>query len=107
MRDRTGRGPGRYRRGADEPVAAFAERPRGRYESDRRTEQPADDTARLIAERLAGTRAFAALVHADAPVPEGASGTLYRLHPGPLDAAPDALERITAGELVARFAPNG
>ncbi|MGW3040796.1 MXAN_6230/SCO0854 family RING domain-containing protein [Kitasatospora sp. NPDC001159] len=107
VRDRTGRGLGRYRRGADEPVAAFAERLRGRYESDHRTEQPADDTARLIAERLAGTRAFAALVHADTPVPEGASGTLYRLYPGPLDAAPDALERITAGELVARFAPNG
>ncbi|MFE5583770.1 MXAN_6230/SCO0854 family RING domain-containing protein [Kitasatospora sp. NPDC056531] len=107
VRDRTGRGLDRYRRGVDEPVAAFAERLRGRHESDHRTEQPADDTARLIAERLGDARAFAALVHADVPAPAGASGTLYRLYPGPLDAAPDALERITAGELVARFAPNG
>ncbi|MFJ9458060.1 MXAN_6230/SCO0854 family RING domain-containing protein [Kitasatospora sp. NPDC101447] len=107
VRDRTGLGLGRYHRGADEPVAAFAERLRGWYESDHHTEQPADDTARLIAERLGGSRAFAALVHADVPVPEGAGGTLYRLYPGRLDAAPDTLERITAGELVARFAPNG
>ncbi|MGW2378098.1 MXAN_6230/SCO0854 family RING domain-containing protein [Kitasatospora sp. NPDC001683] len=107
VRDRTGHGLGRYRRGADEPVAAFAERLRGRHESDHRTEQPPDDTARLIAERLAGTRAFTALVHADVSAPEGASGTLYRLYPGPLDAAPDTLERITAGDLVARFAPSG
>ncbi|GAB7180332.1 hypothetical protein ATKI12_0163 [Kitasatospora sp. Ki12] len=107
VRDRTGRGLGAYHRGADEPVADFAARVRGRHASDRRTEQPADDTARLIAERLAGTRAFAALVHADVPAPAGAHGTLYRLYPGPTDAAPDALERITAGELVARFAPNG
>ncbi|MFF2081086.1 MXAN_6230/SCO0854 family RING domain-containing protein [Kitasatospora sp. NPDC058162] len=107
VRDRTGRGLGRYRRGADEPLDSFAERVRGRHESDHRTEQPPDDTARLIAERLAGTRAFTALVHADPPAPAGAGGTLYRLYPGPLDAAPDALERITAGELVARFGPSG
>ncbi|MFD8787723.1 MXAN_6230/SCO0854 family RING domain-containing protein [Kitasatospora sp. NPDC059599] len=107
VRDRTGLGLGVYHRGADEPVADFAARLRGRHESDRRTEQPPDDTARLIAERLTGARAFAALVHADVPVPAGAHGTLYRLYPGPTDAAPDALERITAGDLTARFSPNG
>ncbi|WP_416874248.1 MXAN_6230/SCO0854 family RING domain-containing protein [Kitasatospora sp. SC0581] len=107
VRDRTGRGLDVYRRGADEPVSAFAERLRARHESDRRTERPPDDTARLIAERLGGTRAFAALVHADVPAPAELRGTLYRLYPGPTDAAPDTLERITAGELTARFAPNG
>ncbi|MFF2744889.1 MXAN_6230/SCO0854 family RING domain-containing protein [Kitasatospora sp. NPDC058048] len=107
VRDRTGRGLDVYRRGADEPVSAFAERLRARHESDRRTELPPDDTARLIAERLDGARAFAALVHADIPAPAQARGTLYRLYPGPTDAAPDTLERITAGEWTARFAPNG
>ncbi|WP_224280697.1 MXAN_6230/SCO0854 family RING domain-containing protein [Streptomyces sp. LS1784] len=107
VRDRTGRGLGVYHRGADEPVSAFAERLRSRHASDRRTEQPPDDTARLIAERLAGARAFAALVHADVRAPAEVCGTLYRLYPGPTDAAPDTLERITAGELTARFAPKG
>ncbi|MER7843426.1 MXAN_6230/SCO0854 family RING domain-containing protein [Kitasatospora sp. NPDC096077] len=107
VRDRDGERLDRYRRGADEPVADFAERVRGRYASDHRTEQRADDTARLIAERLTGVRAFTALVHADVPAPARAEGTLYRLYPGRLDAAPDALERITAGELTARFAPDG
>ncbi|MEV7596797.1 MXAN_6230/SCO0854 family RING domain-containing protein [Kitasatospora sp. NPDC089797] len=106
VRDRDGRGLDRYHRGADEPVADFAERVRGRHASDHRTERPADDTARLIAERLAGARAFAALVHADVPVPAGVEGMLYRLYPGRLDAAADTLERITAGELTARFAPD-
>ncbi|MFD4659166.1 MXAN_6230/SCO0854 family RING domain-containing protein [Kitasatospora sp. NPDC058444] len=106
VRDRTGRILDVYQRGADEPVAAFAERLRGLHESERRTERQPDDTARMIAERLDGTRAFAALVHADVPAPAGARGTLYRLYPGPTDAAPDTLERITAGELTARFAPN-
>ncbi|MEU1287395.1 MXAN_6230/SCO0854 family RING domain-containing protein [Kitasatospora sp. NPDC005856] len=106
VRDRTGLGLDVYRRGADEPVSAFAERVRARHRSDRRTEQRPDDTGRLIAERLAGTRAFAALVHADVPAPVELGGTLYRLYPGPTDAAPDTLERITAGELTARFAPN-
>ncbi|MFJ6622395.1 hypothetical protein ACIQOW_33040 [Kitasatospora sp. NPDC091335] len=106
VRDRTGRGLDVYRRGADERVAAFAERLRAGGRSDRHTERPPDDTARLIAERLTGARAFAALVHADVPAPAGVCGTLYRLHPGPTDAAPDTLERITAGELTARFAPN-
>ncbi|MER7751856.1 MXAN_6230/SCO0854 family RING domain-containing protein [Kitasatospora sp. NPDC097643] len=107
VRSWTGRGLDAYRRGADEPVADFAERLRARHEPDGSTELAPDDTARRITERLTGTRAFTALVHADPPAPAGVSGTAYRLYPGPLDAAPDALERITAGELVARFAPNG
>ncbi|SOB81487.1 MXAN_6230/SCO0854 family RING domain-containing protein [Streptomyces sp. 1331.2] len=107
VRDRKGLGLDTYHRGADEPVADFFERLRGRHVSDRRTEQRPDDTARLIAERLTGARAFTALVHADVPAPAGARGTFYRLYPGPTDAAPDTLERITAGDLVARFAPNG
>ncbi|MEU9044001.1 MULTISPECIES: MXAN_6230/SCO0854 family RING domain-containing protein [unclassified Kitasatospora] len=107
VRDRTGCGLDVYRRGADEPVADFAERLRGRHVSDRRTEERPDDTARLIAERLTDSKAFVALVHADVQAPAGAHGTFYRLYPGRTDAAPDALERITAGELVARFAPNG
>ncbi|WP_316526998.1 MXAN_6230/SCO0854 family RING domain-containing protein [Kitasatospora brasiliensis] len=107
VRDRAGRTLDHYRRGAGESVADFAERLRGPHASDHRTEQAPDDTARLIAERLDGARAFAALVHADVPAPADAHGTLYRLYPGPTDAAPDTLERITAGELTARFAPNG
>ncbi|WP_033331430.1 MULTISPECIES: hypothetical protein [Streptomyces] len=90
----------------DLQARTHTERLRGRHVSDRRTEQRPDDTARLIAERLTGAKAFAALVHADVPAPAGAHGTFCRLYPGPTDAAPDALERITAGELTARFAPN-
>ncbi|MFE6056098.1 MXAN_6230/SCO0854 family RING domain-containing protein [Kitasatospora sp. NPDC056446] len=107
VRDRTGLVLDVYRRGADEPPADFAERLRGRHASDLQTRQAPDDTARLIAGRLTGVRAFTALVHADVPAPAGASGTFYRLYPGPTDAAPDTLERITAGDLTARFAPNG
>ncbi|MFJ9696222.1 MXAN_6230/SCO0854 family RING domain-containing protein [Kitasatospora sp. NPDC101183] len=107
VRDRSGRTLDHYRRGAREPVAEFAARLRGLHVSDRRIEQAPDDTARQIAERLGGVRAFTALVHADVPAPAEASGALYRLYPGPTDAAPDTLERLTAGEWTARFAPNG
>jgi hypothetical protein len=49
---------------------------------------------------------FAALVDGDVPAPEQLSGAVYRLYPGPLDAAPPELERLTAGDLVARFGPG-
>ncbi|WP_051837219.1 MXAN_6230/SCO0854 family RING domain-containing protein [Streptomyces sp. NRRL WC-3742] len=107
VRDRTGRTLDHYRRGANEPVAEFAERLRGLHVSDRRIEQAPDDIARQIAERLTGARAFTALVHADVPAPAEAGGALYRLYPGPTDAAPDTVERLTAGDWTARFAPNG
>ncbi|MFI6158015.1 MXAN_6230/SCO0854 family RING domain-containing protein [Kitasatospora sp. NPDC051170] len=107
VRDRTGRTLDHYRRGAKEPVTAFAERLRGLHVSDRRIEQAPDDIARQIAERLTGVRAFTALVHADVPAPGETDGALYRLYPGPTDAAPDTVERLTAGEWTARFAPNG
>ncbi len=59
-----------------------------------------------ITELLADRRAFVALVDGGIPAPERLSGVAYRLHPGPLDAAPDELERLTAGDLVARFGPG-
>ncbi|MGV9267717.1 MXAN_6230/SCO0854 family RING domain-containing protein [Kitasatospora sp. NPDC003701] len=106
VRDRSGGVVGSYRRGADEPVAAFAARLRDGRAPDDRVTGPADDTARALAGRLAGRRALAALVHADLPAPAGVSGALYRLYPGPLDAAPDSLERLTAGDVVALFNPE-
>lgn len=107
VRDRTGLALDHYRRGPEETVTAFAERLRGLHVSDHQTLQEPDDTARLIAERLHGVRAFTALVHADVPAPAEAGGALYRLYPGPTDAAPDTVRRLAAGDLTARFAPNG
>ncbi|MGW4893790.1 MXAN_6230/SCO0854 family RING domain-containing protein [Kitasatospora sp. NPDC004240] len=107
VRGRDGTTAGTYRRGEGEPVAEFAGRLRLGHEPDHRSTAPAGDTARVLAGRLAGRRALLALVRADLPAPEGVSGTAYRLYPGPLDAAPDALERITASDLVALFAPEG
>ncbi|MCG6496753.1 MXAN_6230/SCO0854 family RING domain-containing protein [Kitasatospora sp. A2-31] len=95
-----------YRRAADEPAEAFAARLRARHHPDRRRDAPADDTGRALAGRLAGARAFTALVHADVPAPEGLSGAGYRLYPGRLDEAPDAVARLTAGDLVALFQPD-
>ncbi|MFJ2780490.1 MXAN_6230/SCO0854 family RING domain-containing protein [Kitasatospora sp. NPDC087315] len=106
VRGRTGTALSAYRRAGGEPVAAFAERLRARHEPDDRTDGPADDTVRLLAERLTGARAFTALVHADVPVPAGLTGAAYRLYPGPSDAAPDTVERLTAGDLVALFNPD-
>ncbi|MFD0276731.1 MXAN_6230/SCO0854 family RING domain-containing protein [Kitasatospora sp. NPDC127111] len=107
VRERSGTTVRVYRRGADEPVAAFAERLRGRHEPDERRDAPAGDTALALAERLTGVRALTALVHADVPAPAGLGGELYRLYPGPLDGAPDTLTRLTAGDVVALFAPEG
>ncbi|MFD0349627.1 hypothetical protein ACFQ0M_33605 [Kitasatospora aburaviensis] len=106
VRTRGGAGLDAYRRAADEPAAAFAARLHARHRPDRREGAPADDTAQALAGRLAGARAFTALVHADLPAPAGLSGAGYRLYPGRLDEAPDAVARLTAGDLVALFQPD-
>ena len=58
-----------------------------------------------LPEPLAGRRAFLAPLEADLPAVPGPHGEPYRLHPGPPDAAPDALRRPAAADLVATFAP--
>ncbi|PBC71958.1 RING finger family protein [Streptomyces sp. TLI_235] len=98
VRGRDGAGVRRWRRRDGEPVAAFAARLRALADPD--PVGPGTPT-----ERLAGTRAFVALVDGDVPAPEELSGEAYRLYPGPFDAAPEQLERLTAGDLLARFAP--
>ncbi|MBB1259166.1 hypothetical protein [Streptomyces alkaliterrae] len=45
---------------------------------------------------------FAALPEGNAPLAPDATGTLYRLFPGPLDAT--GLRRAAAGDLVAELA---
>ncbi|MDX6350075.1 MAG: hypothetical protein QOF84_4865 [Streptomyces sp.] len=88
-----------YRREADEPAADFAIRVRDGWRPD------AVRAAPELASALDGRRAFVALVHADLPdVPPTATGTAYRLFPGPSDAA--AFTRVTAGDLVAQLAPG-
>ncbi|MEU6822186.1 MXAN_6230/SCO0854 family RING domain-containing protein [Streptomyces atriruber] len=86
-----------YRRAEDEPRADFALRIRDGWEPDV-----------LCAEaELTGRAALLALLHGDLEGTDGAqdaaSGTVYRLYPGPVDAAP--LERITAGDLAGRLEP--
>ncbi|MFF4339119.1 MXAN_6230/SCO0854 family RING domain-containing protein [Kitasatospora sp. NPDC001540] len=90
----------RWRRQPAEPLGEFAERLRLRHAPDG---PPATEP---LPELLSGRRAFLALLDADLPVPPGVHGELYRLHPGPLDAAPDALRRLTAADLVATLAPT-
>ncbi|GAA4995790.1 MXAN_6230/SCO0854 family RING domain-containing protein [Kitasatospora paranensis] len=99
VRDRDGGGVRAWLRGTDEPVERFADRLRARRAPDR-------PEPRSLTERLTGAKAFAALVDGDVPAPEQVSGAVYRLYPGPLDAAPEAWERLTAGDLAARFAPR-
>ncbi|MFF2074656.1 MXAN_6230/SCO0854 family RING domain-containing protein [Kitasatospora sp. NPDC058162] len=86
----------RWRRRDGESVGAFADRLRGLRAHDGVGEAELPD----------GARAFVALVTGDVPAPEKLSGTLYRLYPGPVDAAPEELERLTAGDLVAALAPR-
>ncbi|MGV9879239.1 MXAN_6230/SCO0854 family RING domain-containing protein [Streptomyces sp. NPDC003006] len=85
-----------YRRAADEPRADFALRIRDGWEPDALRAEP----------DLTGRRALLALLHGElAAAGDAASGTVYRLYPGPVDAAP--LERITAGDLAAWLEPAG
>ncbi|WP_371482200.1 MXAN_6230/SCO0854 family RING domain-containing protein [Kitasatospora sp. NBC_00315] len=88
-----------WRRGAGESVEDFAARLRNRRGED-------GPAAAGITELLSARRAFVALVDGDVPAPEKLSGVAYRLYPGPFDAAPEELERLTAGDLVARFGPG-
>ncbi|MCX4670350.1 hypothetical protein OG453_27275 [Streptomyces sp. NBC_01381] len=83
-----------YRRADDEPRADFALRIRDGWEPDALCAEP----------ELTGRRALLALLHGElAGAEDAASGTVYRLYPGPVDAAP--LERITAGDLAGWLEP--
>ncbi|BFV56708.1 hypothetical protein KCMC57_up18120 [Kitasatospora sp. CMC57] len=86
-----------YHRAPDEPVADFAARLRDRQGPVHTG--PFDPTV------LTDRHAFLALLAADLPATPSLTGTLYRLHPGPLDATP-GLDRLTAADLVTRFAPE-
>ncbi|MFI8460322.1 MXAN_6230/SCO0854 family RING domain-containing protein [Kitasatospora sp. NPDC085464] len=96
VRGRDGGPVRRWRRREGEDLGSFAARLRALRDDD------GTGTARLPN----GGRAFVALVDGDVPVPEQLSGALYRLYPGPVDAAAEELERLTAGDLVAGLAPR-
>ncbi|MEV0320571.1 MXAN_6230/SCO0854 family RING domain-containing protein [Streptomyces sp. NPDC050658] len=84
-----------YRRAEDEPRADFALRIRDGWEPDALRAEP----------ELADRRALLALLYGELPgADEVASGTVYRLYPGPVDAAP--LDRITAGDLAGWLEPR-
>ncbi|MFF3640767.1 MXAN_6230/SCO0854 family RING domain-containing protein [Streptomyces sp. NPDC002564] len=83
-----------YRRAPDEPRADFALRVRDGWEPDTLRAEP----------ELAGRRALLALLHGElAGAESAASGTAYRLYPGPVDAAP--LDLVTAGDLAGWLEP--
>ncbi|MEU6991362.1 MXAN_6230/SCO0854 family RING domain-containing protein [Streptomyces sp. NPDC046465] len=83
-----------YRRAEDEPRADFALRIRDGWEPDALCAEP----------ELTDRRVLLALLHGEQKgVDKAASGTAYRLYPGPVDAAP--LERVTAGDLAAWLEP--
>ncbi|MEU8761639.1 MXAN_6230/SCO0854 family RING domain-containing protein [Streptomyces sp. NPDC048659] len=100
---RRGRGPlgdevAEYRRGADEPVVCFADRIRRGGPPELR--HPTDDGPALAARAAAGRHAFLALLDGDV-APAGATGTVYRLLPGPVDGG--GLAPAAAGDLVAEL----
>ncbi|MFE6161961.1 MXAN_6230/SCO0854 family RING domain-containing protein [Streptomyces sp. NPDC056486] len=83
-----------YRRGDDEPRADFALRVRDGWEPDELRAEP----------EMSGRRALLALLHGELEGAQDiASGTVYRLYPGPVDAA--APVRITAGDLAGWLEP--
>ncbi|WP_409238527.1 MXAN_6230/SCO0854 family RING domain-containing protein [Streptomyces sp. PA5.6] len=83
-----------YRRAEGEPRADFALRIRDGWEPD---------ALRAEAE-LTDRTALLALLHGDLPgARDAASGTAYRLYPGPVDEG--ALERVTAGDLAGWLEP--
>ncbi|WP_329387131.1 hypothetical protein OG625_29770 [Streptomyces sp. NBC_01351] len=88
-----------YRAGDGEPVAAFAARV-STLEPPQELREPANADAEA-AELAAGKRVFLALVHGS-PALAGASGTAYRLFPGPVEV-PAALTSVTAGDLMAEL----
>ncbi|MFD9358224.1 MXAN_6230/SCO0854 family RING domain-containing protein [Streptomyces sp. NPDC060031] len=88
-----------YRAQASEEPAGFAARIAALEPPQAR--MPRDDADAAAAELAAGRRVFLALTHASV-APEGASGTAYRLFPGPAEA-PDSFARVSAGDLVAEL----
>ncbi|MDH6136630.1 hypothetical protein P3T37_006061 [Kitasatospora sp. MAA4] len=90
-----------WRRGTHESAGHFGARLR-----ELRDRDDSAETSAALTQLLAGRRAFVSLVNGDVPAPEKVSGTLYRLYPGPVDAASEELERLTAGDLVAGLAPR-
>jgi hypothetical protein len=90
-----------YRRHTGEPDTAFAARVRGLREPERRdVPQGAGEASveALAAEAAAKKRVLLALVHGGV-APEGATGEVYRLLPGPVDGC--GLTALAAGDLVA------
>ncbi|MFF7857478.1 MXAN_6230/SCO0854 family RING domain-containing protein [Streptomyces sp. NPDC007904] len=89
----------RYRRRPEEDAAAFAARVSSPEDSEEHLPHPDPDAA--AAELASGRRVFLATVHGSVG-PARASGTCYRLFPGPGDAS-ETLARVTAGDLVAEL----
>ncbi|MGW0765180.1 hypothetical protein [Streptomyces sp. NPDC002676] len=88
-----------YRRHAGEPDTAFAARVRALAEPERREgARDAADAEARAAEAAAKKHVLLALVHGGV-APQGATGALYRLLPGPADGC--GLDPLTAGDLVA------
>ncbi|MCX5202054.1 hypothetical protein OG897_11400 [Streptomyces sp. NBC_00237] len=86
-----------YRRAEGESAAAFA----GRLAA---AEVPQEHgTSTDLEGLLSGRRVLVARVHGE-PVPEKATGTVYRLFPGPVDGH-RGVTRVTAGDLVAELGP--
>ncbi|MFJ9418575.1 MXAN_6230/SCO0854 family RING domain-containing protein [Streptomyces sp. NPDC101227] len=86
-----------YRRSVHESDASFAARIRTGAAPDART--PTQDADALAAETASGRRVLLALVDGTV-APDEATGTLYRLYPGPADGV-SGLRRTAAGDLVA------
>ncbi|MFE2303344.1 MXAN_6230/SCO0854 family RING domain-containing protein [Streptomyces sp. NPDC059445] len=85
-----------YARGEGESGPDFAARVRALTPPERTS--PAEDVDALAAEAAAKRHVLLALVHGGV-APEGASGSVYRLLPGPVDGC--GLTLLTAGDLVA------
>ncbi|MEU9718224.1 MXAN_6230/SCO0854 family RING domain-containing protein [Streptomyces sp. NPDC047976] len=90
----------KYRAGEAETVAGFASRVAALGEPEER--RPAADTGAAVIEESAGRRVFLATVHATA-AGAGASGTAYRLFPGPAEVA-GSFASVGAPDLVAELA---
>ncbi|MDT7847154.1 MXAN_6230/SCO0854 family RING domain-containing protein [Streptomyces justiciae] len=86
----------RYRRHEGEPDTAFAARVRDLEPPEAR--QPSETADALAGEAASHRHVFLALVHGGV-APEGATGSAYRLLPGPVDGC--GLEALAAGDLVA------
>ncbi|MEU4169515.1 hypothetical protein AB0F46_21890 [Streptomyces sp. NPDC026665] len=95
-RARSGGEPWHYARGRAESAPAFAARVRALERPERRS--PAGDADAPAAGEATKRHVLLALVHGGV-APEGASGSVYRLLPGPVDGCGPT--RLTAGDLVA------